>query len=909
MMFRFRPLGFVVISALAPFFLRAAVGETVGPFFEPEQPFFQSQVQLVPPPAGEKVGGNFVIRGIVLPLASGHAVVFDQELLRVAGLWAVPAGGTPIELLTMAQVSYANPRRKVGAEHPRATGSLLLTTGMHPGVTSGAGGLWGDPRLPRGAGDEGRGALPAKLARFEGIELAGATAVLRYRSGATAIREWLESRSEGGEVHIFRHFEIAPHDEALHFALGSPGNATAAWAIDADGTAVAAPGAAGGIRVRGNSRAITLREEQGELVATVAPAKTMQRVTLAFTLLAPPVQVGPAVDFPAAVVGEPGATPEVPKPARELRWPGQASAPAQLAGLQQNGLVLDRIATPDENPWRRRVRVADLAFLNADRAAVVTYDGDVWLLDGLADPALGKLTWRRFASGLGEPLAITAPGGVIQVATKNGVVRLHDRDGNGEADWFENFNDQMIQSQTTRSFPLDMAMGPDGSTYVSQGGIVTQSGLISGGEGTPDTGAILRISPDGRTSERFASGAREPFVTVHPKTGVVTATDQQGHFIPSSVSYLVRRGDDFGFLREKPEKLALPLVWIPHEYDSSSTSESWILGKGMGPFDGRLLHLSYGTGRLFLISPDLDAPSPQGAAIPLDLKTDLPLLHARMNPQGDAMFLAGFQIWGTRTLTNWGLGRLRTGSTPVVTAVGAHSCADGVILEFAEPLDPASLRPEKVTVRAWNYKRSAAYGSGRYALDGAAGTTPWGVAQTVLSADGKSVFVHLPGLPATMQLELRHDFLLASGEAARGVVYLTIHEPRKLELAQAGFPQVDLTRTAAAIVQVKEDPPSVAVGKTVSETVGCIVCHSIDGTTEGKIGPTWQRLYGAKRTFINGTSEFADDLYLREKILDPQGKKMKAGQIEMPSYRGVLSDQQMESVILYIKSLGGRLPN
>ena len=49
--------------------------------------------------------------------------------------------------------------------------------------------------------------------------------------------------------------------------------------------------------------------------------------------------------------------------------------------------------------------------------------------------------------------------------------------GDGEADWFENFSDAMLQSQTTRSFPLDMALGPDGSTYVTQGGIVTRSGM------------------------------------------------------------------------------------------------------------------------------------------------------------------------------------------------------------------------------------------------------------------------------------------------------------------------------------------------------------------------------------------------------------------------------------------------
>jgi mono/diheme cytochrome c family protein len=309
---------------------------------------------------------------------------------------------------------------------------------------------------------------------------------------------------------------------------------------------------------------------------------------------------------------------------------------------------------------------------------------------------------------------------------------------------------------------------------------------------------------------------------------------------------------------------------------------------------------------MFLISPDLDAPIPQGAVIPLDLKTDLPLLHARMNLKGDALWLAGFQIWGTRTTTTWALGRLRRGDTPIVTALAARSTADGVIVDFGEPLDPASVKPETLAVRGWNYKRASTYGSARYALDGSPGMTPLGVAQTVLSPDKKSVFIHLPNLPAMHQLEVRHDFKLAGGTPARGVVYFTIHQPRPVDLFAAGFGRVDLTKTATAIVKEKEEPATVALGKSLSESLGCIACHSSDGTTEGKVGPTWRRLYGARRTFIDGTSEVADELYLREKILDPQQKKMKAGQVEMPSYRGVLSEQQLESLVLYIKSLAGR---
>ncbi len=848
-------------------------------------------------PKGEQFGGNFVLRGILVPLASGQCVLFDQELMRVAAVWSVPAGSPPVSLMAMAQISYASRTKKAGAAHPQPTGPMWLTTGVHPGVATEVAALFSDPRVPAGPGDAGRGPLPVALAHFEGVELAGATAVLHYRAGETAIREWYEASALTGGSQVLRHFEIAPHARPLAFALGSAGNQ--AWVVEAGRTARTETPGGGHLRVAANSTDFTFSTSEGELVATLAASSKPQRVTLAFA--AEPV--GGASSEPALTLA---ATPALPKISPTRRWPQAVNSVTELASLQQNGLILDRIVTPDENPWNRRVRVADLAFLTDDRAAVLTYDGDVWLVDGFADANLAKLTWHRFASGLHESLAIVSAKGVIQVATKNGVMRLYDRDGNGEADWFENFNDQMIQSQTTRSFPLDMALGSDGSTFVTQGGIVTRSGLISGGEGTSDTGGILKISPDGKSSKLFASTAREPFVSVNPKTGVVTATDQQGHYIPSSVSYLVREGDSFGYMQDKPAKLTPPLVWIPHDLDISSSSEVWVMGKGMGAWDGRLLHLSYGNGRLFIISQDLDAPIPQGAAIPLDLKTELPLLHGRMNPQGNALYLAGFQIWGTRTTTNWAIGRLRTGKTPITSALGARSTPDGVVVEFAGALDPASLAPEKVQVRAWNYQRTSAYGSGRYALDGSAGTTPLGIAQVVASTDGKSAFVHVPHLPAAMQIELRYDFKLAGGTAATGVVYLTVHQAHALDLTQAGFSKVDLTKPARAIAAEKEEPATVAAGKALADSLGCVACHSPDGTTEGKVGPTWKGLFGAKRTFVDGTSEIADETYIHDKIMDPQQKKMKAGQVEMPSYKGMLSEQQMESLVLYIKSLAGR---
>ena len=168
------------------------------------------------------------------------------------------------------------------------------------------------------------------------------------------------------------------------------------------------------------------------------------------------------------------------------------------------------------------------------------------------------------------------------MATKNGVLRLLDEVGNREAERYDNFCDLLLQSQTTRSFPLDMAVAPDGSAPVTQGGIVDQSGIGSGGAGTPHSDAIVRIAPDGRALEIVAEKTRETHLAVHPQTGMITATDQQEHFVPTSPCYLVRPGDSFGFGEAKPSHLTPPLVWIPHPEDNSSASQVWVHGKGKG---------------------------------------------------------------------------------------------------------------------------------------------------------------------------------------------------------------------------------------------------------------------------------------------------------------------------------------
>jgi hypothetical protein len=76
------------------------------------------------------------------------------------------------------------------------------------------------------------------------------------------------------------------------------------------------------------------------------------------------------------------------------------------------------------------------------------------------------------------------------------------------------------------------------------------------------------------------------------------------------------------------------------------------------------------------------------------------------------------------------------------------------------------------------------------------------------------------------------------------------------------------------------------------------------------IGPSWKGLFGAKREYVDEKKKtgtiVADADYIRESILQPGAKRHASflkGEYAMPSYAGVVTESQLESLVLYIESL------
>ncbi len=90
-------------------------------------------------------------------------------------------------------------------------------------------------------------------------------------------------------------------------------------------------------------------------------------------------------------------------------------------------------------------------------------------------------------------------------------------------------------------------------------------------------------------------------------------------------------------------------------------------------------------------------------------------------------------------------------------------------------------------------------------------------------------------------------------------------------------------------------------GARLVDQLGCVACHSIDGTV--RIGPSWRRIFGTFVTTADGRVLRVDDDYLHRAILHPQVDVVATYPPVMPSFESVLTPQQVDNLVAYIKSL------
>jgi len=93
-------------------------------------------------------------------------------------------------------------------------------------------------------------------------------------------------------------------------------------------------------------------------------------------------------------------------------------------------------------------------------------------------------------------------------------------------------------------------------------------------------------------------------------------------------------------------------------------------------------------------------------------------------------------------------------------------------------------------------------------------------------------------------------------------------------------------------------------GQQLYQTLGCASCHGNNG--EGGRGPALLGVFNSNVQLSTGQTIRADEGYVRESILNPQAKLASGFGPIMPTFQGVVNEEQIVQLIAYVKSLSSQ---
>lgn len=678
--------------------------------------------------------------------------VFDTELLRASA--AIPDRG----------VMFNTYRDGLGGAGHWIGPPYLFTTRREPGWAKD--GKFDDPR------QKSNGPLPRDWAKYRGMYRHGARAVLAYTVGKANILEspWIET--DGSVNAVTRTLEVGSSDVPLLLKVcdeeqrkgevkASDGRSLLVMTDGDQATAIGLVATNAAIRL--------VTRPDGRVVVEVPARDEPARIKLL-------LWSGSASDtatFASLLRGSPAA-----EDLRPLTKPGPPQWTASIVtegklGTGDGPYVVDTLTAPYENPYRAQMTFGGHDFFNNGDAAICTIHGDVWRVTGI-DDKLAKLTWHRYATGLFQPLGLKIVDDKVYVLGRDQITRLHDNNGDHQADYYENFNNDCKIGTHVHEYTVCLETDPEGNFYYVKG--------TNGGQSEHD-GTMIRVSKDGSKFEIVATGFRWPNGAGAGPDGTVTVADQQGNWVPSSRIDVIRKDGFYGYMpthhrAQKPETFDGPLCWIPHSVDNSCGGQTWVTSDRWGPVRGHMLHLSYGKCTLFLVLQESVGDVLQGAVTPIGVKFLSGAMRGRFRENDGQLYVCGLRGWQTSAGKDGCFQRVRYTGKPLDMPVGLKVHKNGLRLTFAEPLDKQLAADyDNWSIEQWNYRWTKTYGSKDYLVSNPQkqGHDELEIDDVHVSQDGKSVFLEVADLQPVMQMKIQYDIAAATGQKLRSAVYNTIH--------------------------------------------------------------------------------------------------------------------------------------
>lgn len=453
----------------------------------------------------------------------------------------------------------------------------------------------------------------------------------------------------------------------------------------------------------------------------------------------------------------------------------QAVLDLETSSVTRPAFQIEELLRPTGTPTNSWMRFGAMDFLPAQNGIVVTtWSGEVWLVEPDGEDE-SILQWTRIASGLNQPLGIAVKNGQILVLGRDQVTRLVDMNGDFITDFYENINNDSMNSEHFHEPVTGLQVDQSGHLYYMKAARHAKDACH------PHHGTLIRIADDGTESAVLASGFRAPNGLLVDEDDVYFCSDQEGHWMPANRINRIEPGGFYGNKwtghedRER-EDYDRPLAWIHPSVDRSPSSQLRVDDPAWGDLDGRLLGLSYGTGAVYLILEDEVNGVHQGGVVPLPIQVPTGLMSGRFSPSDGSLYLCGLVGWSSDAREDGGLYRVTPvgGLPPLPLEVQAVS--DGLVLTFNEPLDPEAKETHRWNVEAWNYLWSERYGSPDIKLeDDEEGRTSMAVKSVLLSPNRHKAWLQIPDMTTAMQVQV--DYVLPfSGREREGMAHLTVHD-------------------------------------------------------------------------------------------------------------------------------------
>jgi mono/diheme cytochrome c family protein len=676
--------------------------------------------------------GNIAQKGIAIRLDDGPGgvtkgrawMVYDHDTMSLAA-------ATTGDFVDWKGIAFDGSH----GTHTSLAGERQFVNPAGPGWAS-PDGKWDDARI-LGKDNLRYGPLPREWAKYEGLYLHGARAVIAASIGGTRVLEspgWLDY----GTTPVFtRTLNVANAKNPLLLRV-------------APDTVSVVLGGDGGLRKDGGFWIAEL-PAGSKCRIFISRADTASLEALAKTFNEP-------LDLDPLTRGGPS------------RWPQEVSTTSG-AGKPDSAFVADTFPLPVDNPWQGWMRPGGFDFTPDGKGAVVAmWNGDVWRVDGVMDPAPAPLRWRRIASGLFQPLGVKFRGNELFITCRDQLARLSDLNGDGEIDFIGCFNNDHQVTEHFHEFAMGLQADAAGNFYYAKSGRHALDSVV------PQHGTLLRVSADGTRTDILATGFRAANGVCINDDGTYFVTDQEGFWTPKNRINRVKVGGFYGNMYGYSDvtdtadsAMEPPMVWITNVKDRSPAELVWVPEKMWGALGGSLLNLSYGTGRAYIVPHEEVAGQWQGAVCELPMPAfETGIMRGRFASDG-ALYTCGMFAWAGNATAPGGFHRIRRGDQPAHVPLAIHAAKGALTVTFSDALDPASVTPDAFTFKVWHLKRTAKYGSDHY------DEHPLDITATRIGNGGRSVTLEIPALAPTQCYELNLKLHAPDGAVIERSLHGTIH--------------------------------------------------------------------------------------------------------------------------------------